>query len=173
MSKVGLFYGTDTGNTERVADLIKDQLESVGADVDVYDIASSPLEYFSKYDKIVLGHPTWYYGELQSSWDDFWEDFKTIDFTDKTVACFGLGDQADYAEYFLDAMGLMHDIAVENGATPAGYWSTDGFEFDESKAVTEDEEFFVGLGIDEDQQPEMTNERIEQWVEQIKEEMDL
>lgn len=169
MSKVGLFYGTDTGNTERVADMIKDKL----GDVEVFDVVSATADDFTKFDKIILGQPTWYYGELQSSWDDFWEDFKGIDFTGKTVACFGLGDQADYSEYFLDAMGLMHDIAVENGATPAGYWSTDGYEFDESKAVTDDDEFFVGLGIDEDQQPELTSERIDQWCDQIKEEMEL
>jgi flavodoxin I len=171
MSKVGLFYGTDTGNTESVADIIKNE---IGADiVDVHDISTATAADFEKYDKIILGQPTWYYGELQSSWDDFWEEFKGIDFTGKTVACFGLGDQADYSEYFLDAMGLMHDIALEGGATPAGYMSTDGFEFDESKALTEDGEFFVGLGIDEDQQPEMTEGRINEWVEQIKEEMAL
>jgi len=171
MSKIGLFYGTDTGNTERVADLIKD---AFGGDmVEVHDIATSKASDFDQYDKIILGQPTWYYGELQSSWDDFWEDFKGIDFTGKTVACFGLGDQADYSEYFLDAMGFMHDIAVENGAVPAGYTSTEGFEFDESKAVTEDEEFFVGLGIDEDQQPELTDERVTAWVEQVKEEFEI
>jgi flavodoxin I len=168
VSKIGLFYGTDTGNTERVADMI---MEKIGADqVDVHDIATSGKDVFANYDKIILGQPTWYYGELQSSWDDFWEDFKSIDFSGKTVACFGLGDQADYAEYFLDAMGMMHDVAVENGAMPAGYTSTEGFEFDESKAITDDGEFFVGLGIDEDQQPELTEERVEAWVEQIKEE---
>ena len=171
MSKVGLFYGTDTGNTERVADMIKDKM---GEDnVDVHDIASASKDDFAGYDKIILGQPTWYYGELQSSWDDFWEDFKTVDFTGKQVACFGLGDQADYSEYFLDAMGMMHDIALENGGEPCGYWPTDGFEFDESKAITEDGEFFVGLAIDEDQQPEMTAERVDQWVDQIKEEMGL
>lgn len=171
MSKIGLFYGTDTGNTERVADMIKNKL---GADlVDVYDIATAKAADFGKYDKIILGQPTWYYGELQSSWDDFWEEFKGVDFTGKTVACFGLGDQADYSEYFLDAMGLMHDVAVENGATPAGYTATDGYEFDESKAVTDDGEFFVGLGIDEDQQPELTEGRVADWVEQVREEFGL
>ncbi|WP_319379829.1 flavodoxin [Thiomicrorhabdus sp.] len=171
MSKVGLFYGTDTGNTERVADMIK---QKMGADlVDVHDVATASAADFAAYDKIILGQPTWYYGELQSSWDDFWDDFKGVDFAGKTVACFGLGDQADYSEYFLDAMGMMHDIAVENGATPAGYMSTDGFEFDESKAVTEDEEFFVGLAIDEDQQPELTEERVSDWVAQVKEEFEL
>jgi flavodoxin I len=171
MSKVGLFYGTDTGNTERIADMIKDKM---GADlVEVHDISTASAADFAQYTNIILGQPTWYYGELQSSWDDFWNDFKGIDFTGKTVACFGLGDQADYSEYFLDAMGLMHDVAVENGATPAGYTSTDGYEFDESKAVTEDGEFFVGLGIDEDQQADKTASRIDAWVEQVKEEMSL
>ncbi len=169
MSKIGLFYGTDTGNTERVADMIKDK---IGAElVEVHDVASVKVEDFAKYDKLILGHPTWYYGELQSSWEDFWEDFKTIDFTGKQVACFGLGDQADYSEYFLDAMGFMHDIVLENGGTPAGYMSSESFEWDESQALTEDEEFFVGLAIDEDQQPELTEARIDQWVEQIREEM--
>lgn len=172
MSKIGLFYGTDTGNTERVAEMIKDEL---GSDVvvEIHDIASASVADFAKYDKLILGHPTWYYGELQSSWEDFWDDFKTIDFTGKTFACFGLGDQADYSEYFLDAMGFMHDIALENGGIPAGYMSTEGFEWDESKALTEDEDFFVGLGIDEDQQPELTEARVVEWVQQIKEEMEL
>jgi flavodoxin I len=151
--------------------LIKQEL---GADrVDVYDVASAKKSDFDKYTKIILGQPTWYYGERQSSWDDFWEDFSSIDFTDKTVACFGLGDQADYAEYFIDAVGMMHDVVIENGGTPVGYWSTEGYEFDESKAVTPDGEFFVGLAIDEDQQPELTQQRVEQWVAQIKEEMSL
>ncbi|SIN87361.1 flavodoxin I [Sulfurivirga caldicuralii] len=173
--KVGLFYGTDTGNTERVAELIKEKLEEkIGeGQVDVYDVATASPEDFDKYQYIILGQPTWYYGELQSSWDEFWDDFKKVDFTGKKVACFGLGDQADYSEYFLDAMGMMHDVAVENGAEPVGYWPTDGYEFDASKAVTEDGEFFVGLAIDEDQQPELTEERVSQWVDQIVEEMGL
>lgn len=171
MSKIGLFYGTDTGNTERVADMIK---EKFGADnVEVFDVATAGKDDFAKFDKLVLGQPTWYYGELQSSWDDFWEDFKSIDFTGKTVACFGLGDQADYAEYFLDAMGMMHDVVVENGGMPAGYTSVEGFEFDESKAITDDGEFFVGLGIDEDQQPELTEDRVDAWVAQVKEEFEM
>lgn len=171
MGKIGLFYGTDTGNTERVADLIKQQL---GADlVDVHDIASAKKSDFDQYDKLILGQPTWYYGERQSSWDDFWEDFRSIDFSGKTVACFGLGDQADYAEYFVDAIGMMHDVVLENGGTPAGYWSTDGYQYDESKAATEDGEFFVGLALDEDQQPELTEKRIAEWVAQVKDEMEL
>lgn len=169
MEKIGLFYGTDTGNTERVADLIK---QEIGADmVDLHDVVSAKAEDFANYSKLILGQPTWYYGERQSSWDDFWEDFKSIDFTGKKVALFGLGDQADYAEYFVDAIGMMHDVVLENGGEPVGYWPTDGYEYDESKGVTEDGEFFYGLAIDEDQQPEKTDERVKEWVAQLREEM--
>jgi flavodoxin I len=172
MVKIGLFYGTDTGNTERVAQLIKEKF-SGAAEVVLHDVASAKAGDFDKYGIVILGQPTWYYGELQSHWEEFWPKFKKVNFSGKKVACFGLGDQHDYSEYFLDAMGLMHDIALENGAEPAGYWPTAGFEFDESKAVTEDGEFFVGLGIDEDQQPDQTDARVTEWVAQLKEEFGL
>lgn len=67
-------------------------------------------------------------------------------------------------------MGLMHDIAVANGAKAVGYWSTKGYEFDESKAATPDGKQFVGLGLDEDQQAEQTAARIAQWTAQVKQE---
>ena len=128
---------------------------------------------FNDYQYLILSHPTWYYGELQSHWEDFWEEFKSLDFSGKQIACIGLGDQYDYADYFLDAMGMTHDIAVANGAEPCGYTSTNGFEHTASKAMTEDEQFFVGLAIDEDQQPELTESRIDDWIDQIGEEMNL
>lgn len=167
---IGLFYGTDTGNTERVAQQIADAL---GGDVVLHDIATAKPEDFLPYSHIILGQPTWYYGELQSHWEDFWEQFKKVDFTGKTVACFGLGDQHDYSEYFLDAMGLMHDVAKENGGKMVGYWPITDYEFDESKALTADGKHFVGLGIDEDQQAEMTAARVAKWVAQVKAEFGL
>jgi len=168
--RIGLFYGTDTGNTERVAQQIADAL---GGEVTLHDIATAKPADFAPYTHIILGQPTWYYGELQSHWEDFWPQFQAVDFSGKTIACFGLGDQHDYSEYFLDAMGLMHDVAVASGAKAVGYWSTAGYEFDESKALTKDGKQFVGLGIDEDQQAELTSARIDKWVAQVKQEFGL
>lgn len=162
---IGLFYGTDTGNTERLAQQIAD---AMGGDVKLHDIATASPADFAAYTHIILGQPTWYYGELQSHWEDFWPQFQEIDFSGKTIACFGLGDQHDYSEYFLDAMGLMHDIAVASGAKAVGYWSTNGYEFDESKAATKDGKQFVGLAIDEDQQAELTAGRVKQWAGEVK-----
>ncbi|MGS0729198.1 flavodoxin FldA, partial [Shewanella sp. 0m-11] len=45
-------------------------------------------------------------------------------------------------------------------------------DFEESKGLADDKHF-VGLGIDEDRQPELTEERVDAWVKQIYEEMCL
>lgn len=165
MSKIGLFFGSDEGNTERVAYLIQEQL---GVDrVDVYDIADVTQLEFADYQAIVLGIPTWDFGQIQSDWEEFWDDISEVDFMGKTVALFGLGDQFGYGDYFLDAMGMLHDVIVSNGANIIGYWSTEGYDFEASKAQIPDTELFVGLAIDEDQQEELTDGRIKQWCQQI------
>ncbi|RMF69726.1 MAG: flavodoxin FldA, partial [Cyanobacteria bacterium J069] len=51
------------------------------------------------------------------------------------------------------------------------YWPTDGYDFNESKAVRDGK--FVGLAIDEDNQSDLTTERIQSWVAQLKREFDL
>ena len=170
MASVGMFFGSDTGNTEAVAKMIQKQL---GKNlVDVYDIAKASTKEIEEFDLLLLGIPTWYYGEAQCDWDDFFPELENIDFNDKLVAIFGCGDQEDYAEYFLDAMGTLKDIIEPRGAIIVGHWPIDGYEFEASKALVNDTHF-VGLGIDEDRQPELTDERVSAWVKQINEEMCL
>ncbi len=89
------------------------------------------------------------------------------------MALFGCGDQEDYAEYFCDAMGTVRDIVEPRGATIIGHWPTEGYHFEASKALTDDKHFFVGLAIDEDRQPELTEIRVDNWVKQISEELSL
>ena len=115
---------------------------------------------------------TWYNGELQSDWDDFFEDFKTIDFSGKKVAIFGLGDQYGYSDTFIDGVGIIGEVVVENGGKLIGQWSTDGYDFDESIAVFE-KVSFCGLAIDEDNQPDLSEKRIKMWSTQISHEFGL
>lgn len=165
MAEIGLFFGSDEGNTESVAQRIQQCMGETL--VDVLDIGDATQLDFTRYDKLILGIPTWDFGQIQSDWDDFWNDLQAVDFTGKTVALFGLGDQFGYGDFFLDAMGMLHDVVVANGATIIGHWPTDGYEFDASKAKIEGDDFFVGLGLDEDQQEALTNGRIVQWCEQV------
>lgn len=171
MSKIGLFYGSDEGNTESVALRIRARL---GEDrVDVHDIADVTQLEIADYQQLIFGIPTWDFGQIQSDWEEFWEDVQEVDFSGKTVALFGLGDQFGYGDYFLDAMGMLHDVIVEGGATIVGHWPTEGYEFEASKAEIEGEGKFVGLAIDEDQQEELTAGRLNRWCQQIAEEFAL
>ena len=160
---IALFYGTTTGNTGDVAEKVQLHLENI----ELFDVADSPLNIIENYQQIIFAIPTWDYGEVQEDWQEVWDEVATLDFTGKTVAFIGLGDQYGYAEWFLDAMGMLHDKVVAKGASIVGHWPTDSYEFDESKALTADKKFFIGLAIDDDCQNELSDERIEQWCEQV------
>ena len=170
MATVGLFFGSDTGNTEAVAQMIQKELGKQM--IAVQDIAKSSKEEIAEYDLLIFGIPTWYYGEAQCDWDDFFPELEEIDFTGKVIAIFGCGDQEDYAEYFLDAMGMIRDIVEARGGIVIGHWPVEGYNFEASKGLA-NADHFVGLGIDEDRQPELTKERVEQWCAQLLEEMGL
>lgn len=171
VAEIALFYGSDDGNTENIARRIQARFgEEVIA---LYDIADATQLDFAEYDSIILGIPTWDFGQIQSDWEDFWDDVAEIDFSGKTVALYGLGDQFGYGDFFLDAMGMLHDVVKERGATMIGYWPVAGYEFDASKAWLEEENLFVGLGLDEDQQAELTCERLNKWCQQIHREFGL
>lgn len=171
--KIGLFYGTDTGNTETVAKELKKKIEAIlGADtVDVKEIYKKKKEDFAPYEYLILGMPTWYDGELQADWEDFIPEMEQVDFSGKKVAFYGLGDQYGYAAYFCDALGLFAEIVEKRNGTLAGFTSTEGYEYDFSKAQRGDQ--FVGLCIDVDNQDELTNDRLDTWVTQVLSEFGL
>ena len=162
---IGIFYGSNGGATETTAELIKNKLD---VEADLHDIAGMEMTKFEEYDNIIIGVSTWGEGDLQDDWEKCYDDFENVDFSGKTVAFFGLGDQEGYEENFVDAMGILHNAAVKNGAKVVGNgWPTDEYEYDESLAEAEDGTF-VGLAIDDDNQYDMTEERVEKWVGIIK-----
>lgn len=164
---IAVIYGSTTGNTSDAAVKIQDILGEEEVEIfDVEDVGLDALEYF---DNIIFAIPTWDYGEVQTDWQDVWEEVDEVDFSDKNVAFVGMGDQYGYGEWFQDAMGMLHDKVVARGATIIGHWPVTGYEFDASKALTGDKQFFVGLALDEDCQPELTEQRLRDWCEIIRE----
>ena len=167
--KIKLIYGTDTNNTEYVVDTyLMNELESIG-DLDIKNVNEISSEDWDGSDLFVLGIPTWYDGELQSDWEEYFEEFKTIDFTGKKVAIFGLGDQLGYEEWFCDGIGILAKEILKNGGTVIGYTTKDeSYDFETTpKSILKDDVFY-GLCIDEDNQGELTQERLKNWVEQLK-----
>ncbi len=170
MSMIGLFFGTTTGKTEDVAERI--QKEFGGEDVvTLHNIMDADDSDFADYQYLIIGCPTWNIGELQSDWEGYFPELDDIDFSGKKVAYFGTGDQIGYSDNFQDAMGILEEKISELGGTTVGYCSTDGYDFNESKALRNGK--FVGLAVDEDNQSDLTDERVKAWVAQLKREFGL
>ena len=170
MSKVGLFFGTQTGNTQTEAEIIQKEFGG-GSVVDLEEIYQAERSDFHEYENIIIGCPTWNIGELQSDWEEFYEQLDNIDFSGKKIAYYGAGDQVGYPDTFQDAMGMLEEKISERGGKTVGYWSTEGYDFSESKALRDGK--FVGLALDEDNQSDLTDERIKAWVAQVKKEFGL
>lgn len=165
MAEIGIFYGSTEGNTERVATKIQ---EAFGGEdvVALHNVTSASSDEMEQYDKLILACPTWEIGELQEDWDSFIDEIENVDYAGKKVAYVGLGDADGYPDTFIDAPGIIHERIQDSGAEFVGAWPTDGYDFEESKAIVDGK--FLGLVIDEDNQADLTDERIATWVEQLK-----
>ena len=171
MSKVKLIFGTDTGNTDHVINTyILGELENNNFEHEIVEVDEITPEDWESHDFYILGIPTWYDGLLQSSWEEYFDDFQEIDFTGKTVALFGLGDQVGYGEWFCDGIGILAEVIIKNGGKVIGNWPREGYDYVGSKAVL-NENLFYGLPIDEDNEDDLTQERCEAWIEQLKKEI--
>jgi len=160
MSKIGLFYGSDTGAMEEVAENIQ---SAFSKEVILHDISKSSKEDIEQYDKLILASSTWGDGDLQGDWEDFESNLEDIDFSSKTIALVGLGDQEGYDDTFCDALGHLYGYTKDGNVV--GFTDIDGYEFEESTAVLDDK--FVGLVLDEDNQSELTKDRIDSWVKDV------
>ncbi len=166
-SSIALIYGTDTNNTEEVGHKIAKQWQELGETVDIFNIKDIELQQLEDYSMLILGIPTWDFGGIQSDWEDIGDSLAELSLDDTVVALYGLGDQFGYGDYFIDAVGWLYEKLQPTNATFIGQWPTEGYDFEASRACIYDKEHFVGLAIDEDQQFELTDQRIEQWVIQL------
>ena len=158
-----IFFASSTGNSTEIANRISSSLNNI----EVFDLSSTKIEKINEYDKIILGGSTWGDGELNDDWEDVWSNFCKLDLSNKTIALFGLGDQESYSYEFCSAVGIIYEQVVKANAKVIGFTSTDGYYHDSSKAQIDNN--FVGLIIDEDNQSDLTDKRISNWINDIKE----
>lgn len=168
MKSVAIIYGSSTENTKHAAEKIADRLSAYSPTlVDIYD---GDEEAFLTHDVLILGISTWGVKDLQDDWSDFYSKLENLDLTGKTVALFGLGDSFIYPDSFIDAVGILYETVSEKGCTVVGQVSPEGYHFDYSRALKDG--VFVGLPLDDDNDPGLTDERIEKWVESLKPHLD-
>ena len=157
--KTGIFYGSTTGTTEMVAEKVGALL---GADV----MPAAEIDKVENYDFVIFATSTWGMGDLQDDWFGALEALAGKNLSGKKVGFIGVGDQASFGDTFVDGIGIIYNEIKDKGITLVGKTSVDGYSFSDSKAVEDDE--FIGLVIDENNQSELTDERIKLWVEKVR-----
>ena len=169
MAKVGLFYGSTTGKTADAAEQVQSAL---GGDSVVDLVEIEDANALADYQYLIIACPTWNIGELQDDWAAVFDDLDDVDFSGKTVAYMGTGDQVGYADNFMDAMGQLEEKISSLGGKTVGYWSADGYDHEASLAIRDGNKF-CGLALDDDNESEKTEDRIKTWSTQIKQEMSI
>lgn len=167
MASLGIFFGSDSGNTENVVNMVAEKLTGAGIENEVFDIAEADVESFADYDILILACPTYDDGQLQAAWEEKIEDVEGFDFSGKKVALIGLGDQESYPDMFVDAIGTLANIVTKGGGELFGAWPTDGYDYEVSKGIGPDGKFY-GLVIDQDNQEDLTEGRIDSWLALVK-----
>lgn len=160
MKKTIVVYGSSTGNCEGIAQKIAEKLGC-----EAIDVNSLNADVINANDNLILGTSTWGAGDMQDDWYDGVKVLKAAGLSGKTVAIFGCGDGESYSDTFCGGMAELRDAAQEAGANIIGAVSTEGYTFDDSAAVDGDK--FLGLALDEDNESDKTDERIENWVAEI------
>lgn len=164
MKKIGIFYGSETGSTEYVAKLLAKKLNIDSSNV--FDVSKADATSLNGYEVLFLGGSTQGFGDLQSDWESFVDEVKKADLSGKKVAVFGLGDSSSYSDTFCDAIGIIAKAAQEAGAVLVGNQvNTADYQFDDSVALVDGH--FCGLPLDEDNESDQTEDRINNWLAQL------
>jgi len=156
-----IIYASSLGNTAQVAEKLQKLLPG---SVLIPAKEATP-GVIAPYHNLILGTSTWGSGVLHGDFEFFTDMMSPREIKGKTVALFGLGDQQNYPDTFCDAMGVLHEVFARNGANIIGQWPAEEYDFTASKALNGD--VMVGLALDENNEPDLTDYRIKKWVEMI------
>ncbi|MBQ9231321.1 MAG: flavodoxin FldA [Prevotella sp.] len=160
MSKTIVVFGSSTGTCEAIAEKIAAKLgvESLN----VQDLTS---DIVAANDNLILGTSTWGAGELQDDWYDGVKVLQGADLKGKTIALFGCGDAESYGDTFVGGIGELYNAIKDSGAKFIGSVSTEDYTFSDSDAVVDGK--FIGLPLDDVNEDDKTDGRIDAWVAAI------
>lgn len=155
---IGIFYGSTTGTTERVAKEIGTLLNG-----DVF--SAKEILKGQNYDTLILATSTWGMGDLQDDWEAALDDLKSLNLTGKKVAFIGIGDQSSFGDTFVDGIGILYEAIENQNFILVGQIPTDSYDYSDSRGIKNGE--FLGLVIDDNNQSELTEERIKNWIKTL------
>ena len=161
-----IVYASATGHTEDIAERLKILLSgSELKDLDRIDF----IKDLEQSEALICCTPTWNTGsEIKRSgttWDKHVDNIPRLSLKGKPVAVVGLGDSAAFSKYFCDAMEEIYRSFESAGGRMIGHVSAEEYIFDASKSIIDG--MFCGLPLDEDNESEKTDDRLQSWVKII------
>ena len=160
MNATIVIYGSSTGTCEAIAEKIASKLGC-----EAVNVQNLTADVINSHQNLILGTSTWGAGELQDDWYDGLKMLQSADLSGKTIALFGCGDCSTYSDTFVGGMGELYHGIKDCGARFIGCVETGEYTFDDSEAVIDGK--FIGLPIDDINEDDKTDSRIEAWIAQI------
>ena len=160
MNATIVVYGSSTGTCEAIAEKIAQKLGC-----EAIDVQNLTADVVNNNQNLILGTSTWGAGELQDDWYDGLKVLQGADLSGKTIALFGCGDCESYGDTFVGGIGELFNALKTSGATFVGAVDIDGYTFGDSEAVVDGK--FVGLPLDDVNEDDKTDARIEAWIAAI------
>jgi len=168
MAKMGIFCGTAGGTSMVVAEALAEAFDIEEDDLINMEEDFDDIEQFEDYDVLFIGSSTWGQGDVHFSWVDpqlEMED-EELDLSGKTVAFFGAGDSVKHGEHFCSALGKLYKTFTSLGAKVIGLVEKDGYSYEFSLAEMDGK--LCGLAIDNHNEEDKTEERINRWIDNLK-----
>ena len=160
MNATIVVFGSSTGTCEAIAEKIAQKLGC-----EAIDVQNLTADVVNNNQNLILGTSTWGAGELQDDWYDGLKVLQGADLTGKTIALFGCGDCESYGDTFVGGIGELFNALKTSGASFVGAVDIDGYTFGDSEAVVDGK--FVGLPLDDVNEDDKTDTRIEAWIAAI------
>jgi len=169
MNKVLLVYWPEKGNVEQVSGKISAKLnDCIVVTKSIVNVTQDDLK---ESDNWIVGGSTvgshiWEDADDSNKWFEFFKLIDDIEKTNKVVAFYGLGDQILYPHHFVDGLAVLQEEFEKRNIKIVGHWPTEGYKFYDSEGMKDD--MFFGLPLNEDHEPELTNERLDKWLSLIR-----
>ena len=114
--KAQIVFASMTGNNEDMAEILSENLEDLGFDVESTDISFADASSFEEADLCVVVTYTYGEGVMTDELKDFYDQLKQLDLTDKKFAVMGSGDKT-YKDHFCENVFDFEKVFKEIGAT--------------------------------------------------------
>jgi len=171
MANVGIFCGTAGGTSLLVAEALVEAFGLEEDDLINMEEDFDDIEQMLEYDVLFIGSSTWGQGDVHHEWVDPQLEIESdgIDFSGKTVALFGAGDCVKHGEHFCSALGKLYKTFTNAGANVVGFVDASDYKYESSLAEMDGK--LCGLAIDQHNEEDKTETRIQNWISSLKEQI--